>query len=178
MVQDYINYFRSLAIFHKDLRHDPTSETGDGPIGSMHFTKISADFVLVALPKAMGFPAMTLELYVTEFESQNVADIKPKTKGSFMIIDNPASSSAEDEAAVFAKTERIVWDILKKIWQDHYGPGVNECETPFRFFEFNNLIITTEHKVFSGQSGYRVIFDFELQNTLNITEPPEAGTFL
>ena len=120
---------------------------------------------------------MTLELYETELQSQSVADIKPMPKGSFMIIDNPCQQPSAAEEDVFIKTERIVYDILKQIWQDHYGPQAL-CPEPFSFFDFNNLTITPVSKIFSGQSGYRVIFDFQLQNTFNITTPPEAGTFL
>lgn len=178
MVADYISYFRNLAISHKDLQHNPDSETGDGPIGSMHFTKISPDQVLKALRAGIGFPCMTLELYDNELQSQNVADIKQLPKGSFMIVDNPASSFSADEEAVFVKTEKIVYDILKQIWQDHYGISADECNSPFKFFDYNNITITPVSKIFSGQSGYRVVFDFELQNTYDITEASEPGTFL
>lgn len=178
MVSDYLNYFRQLAVSHKDLQHNPESETGDGPAGSMHFTKISALEVLSALPTAIGFPCMTLELYETETQSQIVSDIKLLTKGSFMIIDNPGSKSFLSEQICFEKTEKIILEILQKIWQDHYGSGVDECQAPFKFFEFDKIEITPVSKVFSGQSGYRVVFDFELQNTIDITQAPEAGTFL
>jgi len=179
MVLDYINYFRSLAIAHKDLRHNPLSETGDGPVGSMHFTKVSPEQVLKALRTGIGFPCMAIELYDTQMESQVSSDIKPKTSGAFMIIDNPASQSAADEDAVFGKTERVTYDILKQIYQDVLSPGADdECAAPFEFFEFDKLSITPVSRIFGGQSGYRTVFDFELKKTLNINVPPEAGTFL
>lgn len=176
MVSSYISYFRSLAIAHKDLQHNPASETGDGPVGSMHFTKISSDEVLKALRTDIGFPCMTLELYETVLQSQVVSEIRQLPRGAFMIIDNPASASSADEEAVFARTEKIVYDILKQIWKDHYGAGAL-CETPFVFFGFNNINITPVSKIFSGQSGYYVTFEFD-QKTFDVTEPPENGTFL
>lgn len=179
MVQDYINYFRSLAIAHKDLQHNPASETGDGPVGSIHFTKTSPEQVLKALPSGIGFPVMAIELYETEMQSQAVSEIKPITHGGFMVVDTPVSASAADEDACFIKCEKIVYDILKKIYQDVCAPGVDECQAPFKDFDFDKLSITPVSRIFSGrQSGYRVVFGMELQNELDITEPPEAGTFL
>lgn len=177
-VSEYIDYFRELAISHKDLQHDPLSETGDGAIGSMHFTKISAEQVLSALRSAAGYPLLTLELYETESTSEQVADVKLKPRGALMVIDNPASSSFPDEEACYLKTEQIVWDILKQVWQHHYAPDVDACEAPFKFFDFANIAITPVGPVFGGQHGYRVIFDFELQNNIDLTEAPAEGTFL
>lgn len=177
-VSGYIDYFRQLAISHNLMQHDPFSETGDGAIGSMHFTKISAEEILSALKSAAGFPLLSLELYETESGGEQVADIPLKPKGAFMIIDNPASGSFPDEEACYVKTEQIVWDILKEIWQHHYAPGVNECQAPFKYFDFNNFSITPVGPVFGGQHGYRVIFDFELQNNIDLTEAPAAGTFI
>jgi len=176
-VTGYINYFRKMAIDHRDLQHDPTSETGDGPAGSMHFTKISSEEVLSALNTAIGFPCLTLELYDTQSDGESISP-KLKPSGAFMIIDNPDDASFPAQEACYEKTERIVWDILKHIWQDHFAPGVDECEAPFKDFDFGKLSITPVGPIFSGQYGYRVIFDFELQNTIDLTAPPEEGTFL
>ena len=54
------------------------SETGDCPPGAQRFAKISVDQVLKALPSKMGFPAMTLELYDTETNAENVYDIRQR----------------------------------------------------------------------------------------------------
>lgn len=177
MVSDYINYFRNLAISHKDLQHNPDSETGDGPIGSMHFTKISGQQVLTALRTGIGFPLLCLELYETELKAESVADIKLLPQGAFMIVDNPKSSSAADNQLCYENSERILFDLLKQIWQDHYGENAN-CDTPFKSFSFNNNNIQVVTNAFSGQHGYRYIFDFELQNIYDIMAPPEPGTFL
>lgn len=176
-VTEYIDYFRQMAVSHKDLLHDPSSETGDGPAGSMHFMKISEQEVLSALNTAVGSPFMTIELYQTDGggESQNP---KLKPSGAFMIMDTPADGSFPAQEACYEKTERIMFDILKKIWQDHFAPGIDECQAPFKDFDFSKLSITPEGPAFSNQYGYRVIFEFELQNTIDLTEPPAAGAFL
>jgi hypothetical protein len=177
-VSEYINYFRELAVTHKDLQHNAASETGDGPSGSMHFTKISVEQVLAALNTAIGFPCLTLELYETTSESDIPQNIKLKPKGAFMVIDNPADGSFPEEQACYERTEKICWDLLKQIWQHHYAPGVDECQAPFSFFDFGKIDITPVGPVFAGQHGYRVVFDFELQNTIDLSSPPDEGTFL
>lgn len=178
MVLDYINYFRNFAITHKDLQHNPDSETGDGPVGSMHFTKISSDQVLEALRTGIGFQCLCLELFEIETQSQMVADIKLRATGALMIVDNPESASFEAEQACFTKTEKTLFDLLKKIWQDMLGPNADECHTPFEFFDFDKLSITPVSRVFSGQCGHRLVFSFIPKNSINITEPPEDGTFI
>lgn len=177
MVRDYTDYFRQLAIRHKDLLHDPTSETGDGPIGSMHFTKTSADEVLVALRTGIGFPCLCLELYDTVIEAESIAAIQEDNTGAFMIVDNPVNKNFSSEQAVFEKTERICREILQQIWQDHYSANAG-CETPFDSFDFDKITITPVSRIFSGQSGFRVIFSFKPFNQLSLTDAPPAGTFL
>jgi hypothetical protein len=178
MIADYINYFRSLAVAHKDLLHNPLSEGADGPAEGSHFTTVSVDEVLSALRSGIGFACLCLELYEVQTQSQQVADIKLLPKGAFMVIDNPVDTSFESITVARIKTEQIVYDFLKKIWQDHYGEGVDPCLAPFKFFDFDNITITPVGPIFSGQYGHRVVFDFELQQTLDITEAPAAGTFL
>lgn len=177
MTADYINYFRSLAVAHKDLLHDPLSEGADGPAGGSHFTTVSVDEVLSAFRSGIGFACLCLELYEIQTQSQSIEDIKLQPKGAFMVIDNPANTSFAEITACRVKTEAIVFDILKQIWQHHYAPGVDSCLAPFSFFDFNNITITPVGPIFSGQYGHRVVFDFELQNTVDITEAPADGTF-
>ncbi len=177
MIADYINYFRSLAVAHKDLLHNPLSEGADGPAEGSHFTTVSVDEVLSALRSGISFPCICLELYEIQTQSQVVEDIKLLPKGAFMVIDNPADNSFAEITASRVKTEAIVFDILKQIWQHHYAPGVDTCLAPFNFFDFDKINITPVGPIFSGQYGHRVVFDFELQNTVDITEAPEAGVF-
>lgn len=178
MVNEYINYFRSLAISHKDIQHDPNSDTGDMPTGEKHFTRISVEEVLTGLQDAVHFPLLSIELYEVRTKAEAIMDIKTLTSGAFMVIDDPVSALFADMQNCYAKSEQIVYDLLKKIWQDHYGPSRDMCTRPFRFFDFDKLAITPVGPVFSGQHGYRVEFNFQLQNTYDITRAPEAGTFL
>jgi len=176
MVNDYINYFRSLAISHKDLKHDPLSDTGDSPSGEKHFTRISIEEVVKGMQSAVFFPCMTLELYENHTSAESAVNVKSQPSGAFMIIDHPGDDSFAAQQASYAKSEQIIYELLQRIYQDH-KPGSNACSRPFKSFSFDKLEITPVGPVFQGEFGYRVEFNFELQNQINITNPPAAGTF-
>jgi len=177
MVTEYINYFRQLAIAHKDIRHNPLSETDEAPPASKHFTRIAIEEVLKGLRSAVGFPCLCLELYQNETSAENTISIKSLPSGAFMVIDHPENDSFAAEEAVMAKTERIVYELLQQIWQDH-KPGSDICARPFKFFDFNKVLIEPVGPVFTGEYGYRVEFSFESQKPIDITKPPAEGTFL
>ncbi len=142
------------------------------------FTRWSADEVISGLRTKIGFPALLIELYEVELASLNVFDIKQKTKGAFTVIEHAKPNDFNDEQLAFEVTEAIVYDILKKMWQDHYGPAHDRCTTPFRRVDFNSMNIVPVGPLFQNEFGYRVEFDFELQQTIDITVAPAAGTFI
>ncbi len=176
-VTGYIDYFRQLAVSHKDLQHKPASETGDCLPGDMRFTKISVEQVLKGLHSKIGFPCLTLELYTTDTESEIVYEVKQKPRGAFMVVDHPENDTNAAEEKCYEIAETIVLQILKQIWQDHYGVGVNRCATPFKEFVYDKISITPVGPIFSNEHGWRVEFDFEFQNIIDITEAPEEGIF-
>ena len=177
MVSEYISYFRSLAIDHTDIAHNPLSETDAAGASEKHFTRIAIEEVIGGLRSAVGFPCLALEIYETEIHSENPISLKSITQGAFMVIDHPATDSFADEQAVYEKTERIVFELLQKIWQDHYSSAAQMCDRPFSFFDFDKMTITPVGPLFTGEHGYRVTFSFELQKTVDITKPPAAGVF-
>lgn len=176
-VSGYISYFRNLAINHSLLLHNPDGESADAEPGSIHFTKISVDEVLTGLRSKVGFPLLALELYEVTTDSEVQYDIRQRTRGAFMVIDHPAKDNFTAEQACYENSEQILTDILKQIWQDHYGEGVNRCETPFREFSFHNLQIIPVGPIFDKEFGYRVEFEFEFHSTINFTDPPAPNTF-
>lgn len=176
-VTTYINYFRRLAVTHRSLQHDPASETESTLFGVQRFTKISAEQVLKGLRSKIGFPCLTLELYETDTDSAIVYDVKQKSRGAFMVLDHPASDSHADQEKCYRNAERIIYQLLKKIWQDHYGQSVDGCNAPFREFDFDKISITPVGPVFNNEHGWRVEFDFEFQNNIDIAQAPEAGIF-
>ena len=177
-VSTYIDYFRQLAVMHKDIRHDPASEDGDGEVSAKKFTKFSSDEIIDGLSRSIGFPALCIELYESTSESQIVYDVCLKPRGSFMVIDKPADKSFSAEQACYEKTEEIILSLLQRMWQDHYKPGVDRCETPFREIDLAKLNIIPVGPLFSGVFGWRCEFDFEFQKTVDISTAPEEGTFI
>jgi len=179
-VSGYIAYFRQLAISHKDIKHDPQSETGNGKIGSKHFARWSAEEVITGLRSSISFTpsALLLEMYEVVTKSESPYDIKGEYKGAFTVVALAKIDDLVAEVDAFELTEKICHDLLAKIWQDHYGPEAERDETPFRYFDFSNISIIPVSKLFDNEFGYRVEFGFEFRETTSITTPPLTGTFL
>jgi hypothetical protein len=174
----YLDYFRQMAIRHADLQHNIQSETGDGPIGSQHFTTCSIEEVGTGLRGNVGWPCLVMELYETELDSPISYDIKENPQGAFMILHHPDDTSFAAQIACYTRTELIVNDLLRQIYQDHYAFGIERCTTPFKEFYFNGVSITPVGPICNGEYGYRVVFGFQLHKKFDITLPPTAGRFV
>lgn len=174
----YVEYFRQLAVSHKDIQHDPETEIGKGDIEKKRFCMFGSEELVSSLRTQISFPALLIELYETITSSDSVNYIHQNPSGSFMIL---ASASEQNnvmaEQVAYAKAEEIMFDIFKKIWQDVYGKNVDRCSTPFKSFRWN-MEITPTGKLFQNQFGWYVQFKFEFQNTIDITKAPVDGTFL
>lgn len=169
----YSAYFRNLAIKHTLLRHDPLSEQGSAP-GKKHFFRFSTDEIITGLRSKINFPALGLELY----EKTTGNNVKGTYDGAFSVL---CTADAEDYSAVeeaYDISEKILHDILAKIYQDHYGPITSRCGTPFQFFDFDNLKIMSMGPVFDSQFGWRCEFSFRMYKEYSITTPPVEGLFL
>jgi hypothetical protein len=179
-VSSYIDYFRQLAVHHKDIQHSVESETGDGAIGSKHFARWSAEEVVTGLRSSISFTpsALLLELYEVVTQSESPFDIKGQYKGAFTVLAHAALENIAAEIDAFELTESICYDLLAQIWQDHYGEDAQRDSTPFSYFDFSNLSIIPVSKLFDNEFGYRIEFGFEFRQTKNISTPPIEGTFI
>lgn len=177
-VNGYIDYFRQLAVRHKDLKHDPQTEIGKGKPGDKHFCIFDNNEVIQGLGgKKISTPLLGAELYDNNLSNETVYDIRQSPTGAFMVIDLAKENDFADQERAYALCEGIIYEILQQIWQEHYGPGKDRCTTPFKQFRFNGQITPTG-KLFTNYYGYYVQFGFELQNTIDIKTPPAEGTFL
>ncbi len=176
-VTGYVDYFRQLAVSHKDLLHDPLTEEGKGEMENKRFAIFGNEEVIKGLRTEIKFPALIIELYDTQASYENIYDIRKKTSGAFMVIDNAIEDNFLDELRAYATAEGIINDILKKIWQDHYGVDKDRCQTPFQDFYFD-YEITPTGKLFQNEYGYYVQFNFKLKNNISISEAPANGTFI
>ena len=59
-VTGYISYFRGLAVSHKDIRHDPATENGNG---AKHFCIFGANEIIQGIRTQIATPCMAMELY-------------------------------------------------------------------------------------------------------------------
>lgn len=171
----YTDYFRRLAVYHPDIAHDVNTEVQDNEVGIQKFTKWNAEEVVTGLRTKLGFPALLLEMYEVQSAASNVYDVRFRPKGAFTILDHVKSKDFIDEERAIQATEKIVTDILTKIWEHHYKPDVDRCNTPFKDFNFNTLQITPVGPLFSNEFGWRVEFDFEFRQTINVTSWGDAS---
>jgi len=177
-VNAYTNYFRGLAIYHKDIQHNPASETGGAAPGAKKFTRWGIDEVVTGLRTKMGWPALLLELYEVQTTGENQYDIKGNYNGAFTVLDRADVNNYTSEMTAFQKTESIYRDLLKKIWQDHFGPDAEFCTRVFSFFAFEKLIITPVGPLFDNQFGWRIEFSFRPALSFDLTGPIAEGTFI
>lgn len=174
-VAEYIDYFRQMAISNVFLQHNPAGETGDAAPDSVHFGRVSAEEVVTGLRTKMGFPALLLELYETDTESDEVHDIKGKYSGGFMVVQHaqPGNYKSEEDAYVLA--EKILLDVLRRIWNDHYGTDADRCEAPFEIFDMDKISITPVGPLFENEFGYRVLFNFKMDDIDKFTMMPATN---
>lgn len=173
----YYDYFRQMAISHKDLRHDPDTEAGGGEMGNRRFACVSNGEIMASLRTQMSFPALLVQPYDLGLKCETVHDIRQRPKGAFMVVDHAKEADAIDEQRAYDVCEKIMFDILKKAWRDHYGPDADSCSRPFKSISFN-MEITRTGKLFDNEYGWYVLFDFEFQQAIDITQKPEDGTFI
>ncbi len=174
----YVDYFRQLAVRHTLLLHDPYTENGQGDAQHRKFTCLGNNEIIEGLGGlTLGKTCLCIELYERNLSSETVYDIRQRPKGSMMVIDY-AENTFSDMLRAYSRAEGILNDLLKKIWQDHYGKDVEEiCDRPFKEFRWTTQITPTG-KLFTNYYGYYLPFDFDFHNTIDIKIPPADGTFI
>lgn len=175
-VSKYIDYFRQLAVKHKDLQHDTATETADGDIEKKRFAIWSNEEVISGLRTKISFPALLIEIYENNLSSETVYDVRQRPKGTFTVLEHAETNELAAIEPAYKKAETIVYDLLKRIWQDTYAPDVDRCQTVFKQFRYN-INITPTGKLFQNEYGYYVEFDFDFQNDIDIRIAPDADTF-
>lgn len=173
---NYIDYFRNLAVSHNGLNHNPASETGDAKSEQCHFARFSAEEVIQGLRSNVSFPALMVEMFEITNTAQTVYDVKSNYNGAFSVFASAKVDDINVQAEAYACTFKIMDDLLRKIWQDHYGVGKDRCHTPFSDFYFNTNI-TPVGPVFDKEYGWRCEFSFKPKNSVPYTTPPEDGVF-
>lgn len=174
----YIDYFRNLAASHHLIQHDPASETADSDIGKKKFTIFGNEEIVAGLSSKLSFPGLCIEMFETTLKAETPYDIKQNPKGSFMVLGTAKVNDFVDRQLIYDLTEEITYDLLQKIWDDHYGEGKERCKTPFKQFYYNQAEIMPVGPLFKHEFGWYVPFSFVFQDTIKINQPPAAGKFI
>ena len=174
MVSTYINYFRQLAVGHKDIKHDQLAEGNQGDPERKKFTTWGADEAITGLKTSVGFTALFLEMFELVTRGDNPFGVRGSYKGAISIFDRVAMDDFADQSNKAQTCYRILEEILRQIWQDHYGKDKNRCSTPFAKFNFNELDINYVGPLFDNVYGWRCEFSFEPLHTLNLQKAPEG----
>lgn len=175
-ITKYVDYFRQLAVRHKDVRHDVLTEEGKGNTVNRGFGTFLNNDLITGLNYQLAANVILAELYDESGNGANIYDIRQQPKGAFMIICKGKENNFADMLRAYADAEKICYDILKQLYADH-APGTDACNRPFRSVNFSYDKIPTG-KLFTSYYGFYVQFDFEFSNSVNITTPPEEGTFI
>lgn len=179
ILNDYIGYFRNLAVTHSAIQHNPASESGDGPRGSMRFASYNAsDVITKRLRTKVGFPALLTEIFEVDTAGSSVLDVKAGYIGALMVLDHAKSNDYADEIAKLASTELIIWQLINQMWQDHYGPDKSRCTSPFASISFNKLNVVAVGPLFDNEFGWRCEFQFQPKLPFDLKKPVLAGVFV
>ena len=178
ILNDYIGYFRSMAVSHYQIGHVASSETGDSLPAKMRFaTYNAADVISKRMRTKVGFPALLAEVYEWDTKGSTVYDVKSNFIGGFMILDHARANDYADEQRALSTAEKIANEIIWKLWQDHYGPNKDRCQTPFQYLDMN-LNAMAVGPVFDNEFGWRVEFSFRPKSSIDIKQPIPDGIFL
>jgi hypothetical protein len=177
-VESYIDYFRQLAVKHKDLVHDIASESGNGSPGSCSFSRWNATDLIKGMRTSVAPTCLLLELYEENYKAEHAFNVQGNLMGAFSVVSEAKTNDPQDEERAYAVTETIMAQLLNKIWHDHYGKGKTLCASPFKFFELAGAERVPIGPVLTNAYGWRFQFSFTLSNNYNITQDLPQGIFL
>jgi len=172
LLSNYNNYFRALAVRHALLQHNPASENGDGPPGSKHFSRFSADEVILGRRSAFASPALLLEPYEINTQGTNESPTG-NFSGAFSVLASAAVEKMNEVEAAYDLAGSIMQDILAQMYQDE---AAGACSFIFESVDFTSLPIMPIGPLFEKEFGWRCEFSFK--QGFNITTPPAPGKFL
>lgn len=173
---DYFNYFRSLAIAHQELQHDPLSELGNDPEKKKSFARFSMEEMLLGIFAKMKFPCLLVDLYELQASGNNDV-IDGNCNGAITILQKADPESASEMQTAFDTAARILEQLLQQMYADHNNEEA-PCTSMMESIAFEKLKIVPVGPVGDKEFGYRCEFDFKLRNKLSITTPPATGVFV
>ncbi len=158
-LQEYIDYFRRIAVKHKRILHDPASELQDQPKGLKRFITFSHDEVITGLrSKIDNGIVLFLSLYDFSGEDNNADYYKSTHQASFILAGVAKSTDFAAQESVYVLTEEIVWNIISLLITE--SKLENNCFAPFHRLKLSDFRAKPVGPLWDGRYGWYVEFTF------------------
>ncbi len=157
---NYIDYFRDIAVRHKEILHDVLSEGQDGIPGECRFSTFSMDDVSRNLrtQTADGI-ALHLHLYDWQVKDNEAGDVRGQHNGGFLITKKAQPNNNKDEQDVYVATELVVWDIVNKMYNEK-NAGACNCYNFSDIINFNTITVKPVGPLWDNRYGWWVEFTY------------------
>jgi hypothetical protein len=169
MLQDFIDYFRQLAVKNKDLKHDPAAEKNDAKPGTAHFATQTYMETLTGSNSRIGYPILLVNIPAADFKGEPY-NIDKNSQSALTVLARAGDKSEAAKNIALAKAEKIMYDILSKIYRDHYGKDAERCGTPLEYFQFDGLTLDNVGPLQDNCYGWVVEFHFKQHSQFNIAK--------
>lgn len=167
-IQDYINYFRDIAIQHGQIGHNILSEyknyTKDE---DCHFAIFSTEEVVAGLRSniSTGNVLFLHPYFASGKENESGTEFGSMQESSFMILQKADYDDNNALTSALAETEKIAWDVIRRIYNDANGAGPNCANNFFYRLNLNRFSLEPVQNLFEGRHGWYVKFQFELKRS-------------
>jgi hypothetical protein len=179
LLQQYIQYFETLAAQHSAIGHTPASISGDvAPLACKFATYNANDVLMKNMRTRVGFPALLAEVYEWDIEGSNLYDQRSRYRGAFSIVTRSPANNAPAEIEALQLTETILQQVVHRIFKDHYGDGVSHCATPFQHIDVQRAEAMAFGPIWDNVFGWRWEFSFRPKAGQNLYDPLPENIWL
>lgn len=147
---------------------------GDQDPLSCKFATYNADDVLLKRNRTkVGYPALLAEVYEWDFSGKDIYDYRNTYRGAFSIVTRAPANNAQAEVDALALTETILWQVIHRIFQDHYSNDASmaRCQTPFQFIDIQGAEAMAFGPIWDNVFGWRWEFTFRPRKSINLNSP-------
>lgn len=118
--QDYIDYFKALAIAHKKIRHDLDGEKRFTPISIEDLiNNINHNLTFRPANGEADYALMLLEEISGQFRGQNVGNMNDEPDGAFVIMKHCPPEDFDRERAIYKECKLIAVSLLGTMTNDY-----------------------------------------------------------
>jgi len=173
---DYVNYFRQLAVSHYLILHDSSQEGPNATQkGKCRFVLFDNDEVVTGLrsvvPDGIVF---YLEMFTGRGVDNLAGDYRGQYQGRFLIAKKVKAMSITELQQAYAECEGVMWDIIGRMLYDNAYAGP-DCELPFRNLTLNDFTWEPVSNLWDGRAGWVVDFNYQQSREDEITNAVVNG---